>query len=131
MLPILDPQRNLYELEFANARKREYILRYQSAIQTAFREVADALIDQQKNIEFQQAEAKQVDALRHAQSIALERYRIGYSSYFDVINADRDLFAAELTLSNAHLAALLSSVALYRALGGGWQEEVNEGSVSR
>jgi len=131
LLPILDPQRNLYELEFANARKREYILRYQSAIQTAFREVADALIDQQKNIEFQQAEAKQVDALRHAQSIALERYRIGYSSYFDVINADRDLFAAELTLSNAHLAALLSSVELYRALGGGWQEEGNEGSVSR
>jgi multidrug efflux system outer membrane protein len=123
LLPILDSQRNLYELEFANARKREYILRYQSVIQTAFREVADALIAQQKDVEFQEAQSKQVDALRQAQSIALERYRIGYSSYFDVINADRDLFAAELTLSNAHRAALLSSVELYRALGGGWQAE--------
>jgi multidrug efflux system outer membrane protein len=123
LLPLLDPQRNIYELEFAKARKREYILRYQSTIQTAFREVADALIGQQKNVEFQQAQGKQVDALRQAQSIALERYRIGYSSYFDVISADRDLFAAELTLSNAHRAALLSSVELYRALGGGWQVE--------
>ena len=126
LLPLLDPQRNVYELEFANGRKREYILRYQNAIQTGFREVADALIAQQKNVEFQQAQSKQVDALRQAQSIALERYRIGYSSYFDVINADRDLFAAELTLSNAHRAALLSSVELYRALGGGWQMERSE-----
>jgi multidrug efflux system outer membrane protein len=62
-----------------------------------------------------------VEALRRADNIALARYRVGYASYFDVINADRDLFTAELSLSAAHLNTLLSVVQLYRALGGGWQ----------
>jgi multidrug efflux system outer membrane protein len=62
-----------------------------------------------------------VIAERTANKIALARYRVGYSSYFNVIDADRDLFAAELSLSAAHLNTLLSLVQLYRALGGGWQ----------
>src|SRR5207248_2841487 len=63
----------------------------------------------------------QVDAQRKADNIALARYRIRYASYFDVINADRALFTAELSLSPAHLNTLLSLVQLYRAVGGGWQ----------
>src|SRR5438874_4121639 len=55
--------------------------------------------------------------------VALARYRVGSASYFDVINADRDLFTAELSLSAAHLNTLLSLVQLYRAVGGGWQTE--------
>jgi len=64
-----------------------------------------------------------VDAQRRANTIALARYRVGSASYFDVINADRDLFTAELSLSAAHLNTLLSLVQLYRAVGGGWQTE--------
>ena len=121
--PLLSPQRNLYQLDLADAQKRQALLQYQKSIQTAFREVSDALIARQKYAEFQVAQQAQVDAQRKANTIALARYRVGYSSYFDVINADRDLFTAELSLSAAHLNTLLSLVQLYRAVGGGWQPE--------
>lgn len=119
--PLLDPQRSLYQVDLANAQKREALLQYQKSLQTAFQEVADALIARQKFDEFQKAQQDQVIAERTANKIALARYRVGYSSYFNVIDADRDLFAAELSLSAAHLNTLLSLVRLYRALGGGWQ----------
>jgi multidrug efflux system outer membrane protein len=121
--PLLSPQRNLYQLDLADAQKRQALLQYQQSIQTAFREVSDALNARQKYAEFQVAQQAQVDAQRKANTIALARYRVGYSSYFDVINADRDLFTAELSLSAAHLNTLLSLVQLYRAVGGGWQIE--------
>jgi multidrug efflux system outer membrane protein len=119
--PLLDPQHSYFQVELANAQKREAILQYQKSIQTAFQEVSDALIARQKYAEFQAAQQSQVDAERTANTIALARYRVGYSSYFNVIDADRDLFTAELSLSAAHLNTLLSMVQLYRALGGGWQ----------
>lgn len=121
LLPLLDPQRSLYQVELANAQKREALLLYQKSLQTAFQEVSDALIARQKYAEFQIAQQAQVDAQRKANDIALARYRVGYSSYFNVIDADRDLFTAELSLSAAHLNTLVSVVQLYRALGGGWQ----------
>lgn len=119
--PILNAQRNLYQLDLADAQKRQAILQYQQNVQNAFREVSNALIARQKYAEFQVAQQAQVDAQRKANTIALARYRVGYSSYFNVIDADRDLFTAELALSAAHLNNLLSAVQLYRALGGGWQ----------
>lgn len=119
-LPILDAQRNLYQIDLADARKREALLGYQQAVQNAFREVADALVAREKYSEFQTAQQARVDALRRANNIALARYQVGYSSYFDVINSNRDLFNAELQLSSAHLNALLANVQLYEALGGGW-----------
>jgi multidrug efflux system outer membrane protein len=121
--PLLSSQRNLYQLDLADAQRRQALLQYQQSIQTAFREVSDALIARQKYADFQVAQQAQVDAQRKANTIALARYRVGYSSYFDVINADRDLFTAELSLSGAHLNTLLSLVQLYRAVGGGWQTE--------
>jgi outer membrane protein, multidrug efflux system len=121
--PLLSSQSNLYQVDLANAQKRQALLQYQQSIQTAFQEVSDALIARQKYAELQVAQQAQVDAQRKADSIALARYRIGYASYFDVINADRDLFTAELALSAAHLNTMLSLVQLYRAVGGGWQTE--------
>ena len=121
--PLLSAQNNLYQVDLADAQKRQALLQYQQSIQTAFQEVSDALIAREKYAEFQVAQQTQVDAQRKADSIALARYRIGYASYFDVINADRDLFTSELSLSAAHLNTLLSLVQLYRAVGGGWQTE--------
>ncbi len=124
--PLLNAQRNGYQLEAAEAQKQQALLQYQKSVQTAFQEVSDALIARQKYAEFQTAQQAQVDAQRKANTIALARYRVGYSSYFNVIDADRDLFTAELALSAAHLNTLLSVVQLYRALGGGWQAEATE-----
>jgi multidrug efflux system outer membrane protein len=121
--PLLNPQRNLYQLDLANAQKRQALLQYQKSVQTAFQEVSDALIARQQDADLQAAQEAQVDAQRRANTIALARYRVGYASYFNVIDADRDLFTAELSLSAARLSTLLSVVQLYRALGGGWQVE--------
>jgi outer membrane protein, multidrug efflux system len=121
--PLLNPQRSLYQLDLANAQKRQALLQYQKSVQTAFQEVSDALIARQQDADLQAAQEAQVDAQRRANTIALARYRVGYASYFNVIDADRDLFTAELSLSAARLNTLLSVVQLYRALGGGWQVE--------
>ena len=119
--PLLDPQRSLYQLDLANAQKRQALFQYELSVQTAFQEVSDALIARQKFAQVQQVLQIQVDAERKAATVSLARYRVGYASYFDVINADRDLYTAELTLAAAHLNTVLSVVQLYRALGGGWQ----------
>ena len=121
--PLLNPQRNLFQLDIADAQKRQALLQYQKSVQTAFQEVSDALIAREQDADLQAAQEAQVDAQRRANTIALARYRVGYASYFNVIDADRDLFTAELTLSAARLNTLLSVVQLYRALGGGWQIE--------
>jgi multidrug efflux system outer membrane protein len=121
--PLLNPQRNLFQLDLADAQKRQALLQYQKSVQTAFQEVSDALIARQQDADLQAAQEAQVDAQRRANTIALARYRVGYASYFNVIDADRDLFTAELSLSAARLNTLLSVVQLYRALGGGWQVE--------
>lgn len=120
--PLLDSQRSIYQVDLANARKREALFQYEKTVQTAFAEVADALLAYGRYGEFEREQAAQVEALRRAQSIALARYRVGYASYFDVINADRDLFAAELTLSEAYANNLMALVRLYQVLGGGWQD---------
>ncbi|HEX3913376.1 MAG TPA: efflux transporter outer membrane subunit [Steroidobacteraceae bacterium] len=120
--PLLSVQANLYQLELADARKREALFQYTKTVQAAFQDVADALIAYRTFGDEEREQASQADALRRARAIALARYRIGYASYFDVIQADRDLFAAELSLAQAQANNLGALVHLYSALGGGWQE---------
>lgn len=122
--PLLSAQSNLYQIELADARKREALYSYQRTVQAAFQDVADALVAYQKFGEQEREQATQVKALRSASEIALARYRIGYASYFDVIQADRDLFTAELSLAQAYASNLSALVHLYSALGGGWQERI-------
>jgi multidrug efflux system outer membrane protein len=120
--PLLSVQANLYQVQLADARKREALYQYEKTVQGAFQDVADALVGYEKFGEQEREEANQVDALRRAREIAMARYRIGYASYFDVIQADRDLFTAELSLAQAYENNLSAFVHLYSALGGGWQE---------
>lgn len=118
--PILDAERNLYRLDLADARKAEALAGYERAVRNGFREVADALVARQKLAEVERAQIELVTAQQRAEEIATARYKVGYSSYFDVINADRDLFSAKLALASARLNARLATVQLYRSLGGGW-----------
>jgi multidrug efflux system outer membrane protein len=118
--PLLDAQRNGYVVDAAQARRLQAALRYQSAVAQAFREVADALAGTRGYDAFLEAQRHQVEALREASRRVLRRYEVGYSSYFEVIDADSALFAAELQLTQAYRNKLLSVVQLYKALGGGW-----------
>ncbi|HSW11938.1 MAG TPA: efflux transporter outer membrane subunit [Solimonas sp.] len=128
--PMLNAERNLYQVDLADARKREALLAYEKTVRNAFREVADSLVSREKSAAVLQAQQQQVDALRRAVEISKARYKSGYSSYFDVISADRDLFNAELSHDAARLDAQLSLVQLYRALGGGWQAQGQGGDNS-
>ncbi len=119
--PIIDPNRNVYQVDIYTAREKQAILQYQQSVAQAFREVSDALAARQGYAEFLRAQEDQITALRAASERVLKRYNIGFSSYFEVIDADTALFAAEMQLAQAYQNTLVSLVQLYKALGGGWQ----------
>jgi multidrug efflux system outer membrane protein len=121
--PLVSVQSNLYQVDLADARKREALFQYGKTVQAAFQDVADALVEYRTFGEEERQQVQQVEALRRARAIALARYRMGYVSYFDVIQADRDLFVAELALAQAFANNMSALVHLYSALGGGWQAQ--------
>ena len=108
------------QVKAAEAIQQQALLSYQQSIQTAFREVDDALIDQKKTREQIAAQGRQVDALRNYARIARLRYDNGYTSYIEVLDAERSLFNAELTYTQTQGVLFLSLVNLYKSMGGGW-----------
>jgi multidrug efflux system outer membrane protein len=119
--PLINAQRNGYQVDAAQARREQSILQYQSTVAQAFREVSDALAARRGYTDFLREQEKQVNALRTASFRVLRRYEVGYSSYFEVIDADSSLLVAELQLVQAYRNNLVSLVQLYKALGGGWE----------
>ena len=95
-------------------------MQYEKTIQTAFAEVSNGLIAHQRVRESREEQEKLVAALRDRLRLAYIRYRGGVDTQLDALDADRDLFQAELTLSQIRLSELLTVVQLYKALGGGW-----------
>ena len=121
--PIFDFGRNQANLEVARAGRDIAVAQYEKAIQTAFREVADALAGRATLGEQLRAQAAQTNALEITFRLADLRYRAGAASYLDSLDAQRSLFAAQQALIQTQAAQLQNTVALYRALGGGWKEE--------
>ena len=118
--PLIDAQRNGYQVDAAAARERQATIAYADTVAQAFREVSDALIAHTEDRVRQGELAAQVSALNDVTRRTRSRYESGYSSYFEVVDADRDLFNAQLQLVQAYREDLVSVVQLYRALGGGW-----------
>jgi multidrug efflux system outer membrane protein len=102
------------------ARREEAVLVYQETVQQAFREVSDALIANRKNRESRAQQELLVQAAQEAARLSDIRYRGGVSSYFEVLTAETDYFAAQRGLAQAELNERLALVQLYKALGGGW-----------
>ncbi len=100
---------------------------YEQTVLTALGEVSNALIAQQKQEEVRVEQEVQVAALRESVRLALLRYNGGLSTYFEVLEAQQQLFPAELQLAQTDLGRVLAVVDLYRSLGGGW--EANDMSV--
>ncbi len=94
---------------------------YAQTVLTALGEVSNALIAQEKLEGVRTEQVVAVDALREAVSLALLRYDGGLASYFEVLEAQQQLFPAELALARTDLDRMLAVVDLYRSLGGGWQ----------
>jgi multidrug efflux system outer membrane protein len=113
------------------ARQQQALLAYQQTIQQAFREVSDALIGYRKLKESRLEQEKLVATLTDQTRLARMRYRGGVTSYLEVLDSERQLFEAELNLARAQGNETLAVIALYRALGGGWQVEAPPSPVQR
>ena len=109
-------------MEQSEAQQRSALTQYEKAIQSAFRDVSDALIQYQKIREIRAYRESLVTSLQDRKRIAYMRFRGGVDTMLNALNSDQDLFVAELSLAQASRDELLSLVQVYRALGGGWQE---------
>ena len=109
-------------LRLAESQHQQALIAYRQSIQSAFGDVSDALIGYEK---FHQVRVRQEDTVRDLQeSVRLSdmRYKGGTTTYLEVLDGQRSLFSAELTLAEARGTEYQSLVQLYRALGGGWQQ---------
>ncbi len=90
---------------------------------TAFQDVANALISREKRAEIREQQVREVKALAAAVHVSTKRYLAGKASYYEVLEAQQQLFPAELNLARVERDQLLVIVQLYKALGGGWDME--------
>ena len=119
-LPLFDAGRRSARVDQASARREQSLANYQRSIETAFREVADALVNVE---EFALAESdlrERLLAARNALDLTRVRYESGYSPYLEVLDAQRTANDAEITIVRHRQARLAFTVDLMKALGGGW-----------
>ena len=108
------------QVKEAEAIQKETLLQYQQTIQNAFRDVEDSLVDQHRTKDQLEALMRQLEALHTYARVARLRYDNGYTSYIEVLDADRNLFNAELNYTQTQGALFQSLINLYKAMGGGW-----------
>ncbi|WP_243492032.1 efflux transporter outer membrane subunit [Massilia violaceinigra] len=120
VLPIFDYGRNSANLGSAKAGRDIAVAQYEKSVQTAFREVSDALAGQATFGEQVRAQRAVAEAEAERFKLSDLRYRSGASSYLDLLDAQRSVFSAEQAAVQANLQRLQNQVTLYRVLGGGW-----------
>jgi NodT family efflux transporter outer membrane factor (OMF) lipoprotein len=119
--PIFTAGRLKSQVKLSQALRDSALIQYEKSIQTAFTEVSDALTAHQRVRESRVQQELLVAALQDRTRLAYVRYTGGVDTLLNALDSDRDLFQAELTLSQIRLNELNSVVQLYKALGGGWQ----------
>ena len=120
--PIFTGGRLKSNVKFARAQQELALVQYRQTIQNAFREVSDALVEYRKVKEIRAQQELLVTTLRDRSRLARLRYEGGVDTLLNALDAERELFDAELNLARTRRNELLSLVQLYRALGGGWQQ---------
>jgi multidrug efflux system outer membrane protein len=124
--PVIDFGRTDSGVDMALAKNQELLASYKNAVCSAFKDVKDALSSQTHSQSEEQAQSKEEKAVREALRLANLRYTSGYSSYIEVLDAERNLYSAQIALIAAKLNRLNASVSLYKALGGGWTKTIFE-----
>jgi multidrug efflux system outer membrane protein len=109
-------------LKLAKSQFEQALLAYRQTIQRAFGDVSDAIIGYQKFHEVRVRQEQTVADLQESVRLSNMRYSGGITTYLEVLDGQRSLFAADLTLAQARGNEFQSLVQLYRALGGGWQQ---------
>jgi len=118
--PIFDAGRLRAQQSTAAARRDQAAFAYRKAALTAFSEVDNALNAERRLAEQAKALDAQRDALARALVLATNRYRSGYATYLEQLDAERSLLSADLTVVQVRSDRLTTSVTLFQALGGGW-----------
>lgn len=120
-LPIFDTGRNIARLEEAEADKQMAVAAYEKAVQGAFREVADTLVQRANIGEQMDAETQLLKATTTSFNLASARYEVGVDSYLNVLDAQRSLYSAQQSYISTKLLRETNALSLYKALGGGWR----------
>jgi multidrug efflux system outer membrane protein len=115
------------EVKAAEAVQEQALYGYQQTIQNAFREVDDALLDRGKSGQRIDALSRQLKALRNYARLARMRYDEGYTSYLEVLDADRSLFNVELAHTTGQNVLFRSMINIYKSMGGGWVDQAEQG----
>jgi multidrug efflux system outer membrane protein len=123
--PLFQGGRLVGQYRQAKAARDEAELQYRQTVLNAFREVSDALVSRQQLAEVRRYQAHEVNALETAVKLSSERYIAGKASYYEVLEAQQQLFPTELNLARTQRDELLAMVTLFKALGGGWPGETN------
>jgi outer membrane protein, multidrug efflux system len=108
-------------LRYAKSQDRLALITYQQTIQRAFGDVSDALIGYDKDHAVRERQQQTVKDLQASVDVSMMRYKGGTANYLEVLDSQRSLFSAELTLAQARNNEYQSLVQLYKALGGGWK----------
>jgi multidrug efflux system outer membrane protein len=130
VMPLFNSGARRAQVSIAESRFNQARLAYEETVLQALSEVSDALNLFYKSGETLEAELALEQASTEYLQLAQKRYRNGVLSYLDVLDAQRRLFEAEISVSLARQAQLFSLVALYKALGGGWKPALTEQSTA-
>lgn len=128
-LPVFNAGRISNQVRVAEADTAEALARYKATVQNALREVENALIGFQKTRQQIENQQKQVSALQKYLQLSQQRYDEGQSSYLEVLDAQRNLFSAQISLAQTEGAQVELFIGLFRALGGGWVDEADKLSI--
>ena len=112
-------------VDAAIARRAEAVIAYQQTVQSAFRDTHDALVANSTSRDALAAQSLRRERLARALELANERYRAGYSPYLEVLDAQRQLLQAQTQEIHAARDARIATVDLAKALGGGWDYQVD------
>jgi multidrug efflux system outer membrane protein len=123
--PVFTAGRIKGQVRATEAVQQETLFIYQKAIQSGFQDVEDALVDQGRTQVQLDVQKKQVEALRTYAHLARLRYNNGYTSYIEVLDAERSLFNGELSYTQTQDTLFRAFVNLYKAMGGGWVVEAD------
>lgn len=122
-VPIFEGGRNIANLKISETDKKIAVATYEKAIQTGFREVADALAARGTIDAQLAAQAALVKANQESYNLSVARFRDGVDSYLAVLDSQQNLYSSQQTLIDVRLQRLANMVTLYKVLGGGWTEK--------
>jgi multidrug efflux system outer membrane protein len=118
-LPIFDAGKNAANLRYAKAQRDVAVAQYEKSVQTAFREVADALAQRGQIADLVSANEREADAFGHSLNLSQARYERGSDTFLNVLTAQVNTYSAQQNLISARLTRATNLITLYQTLGGG------------